>query len=213
MSTWFFVVLAGLFLLGVYNALKQHSQLRYIKQYRFHPMIKQKLRVLHPQLSESELDVVINALRDYFYICNKAKRRMVAMPSQIVDDAWHEFILYTKGYQAFCQRSFGRFLHHTPAQAMTQTKDIPVSIRRAWRLACVKEGINTQKPERLPLLFAIDAQFAVPGGFYYSLNCVPGDNRYCASSIGCGGSSCGSCCSDSGCSGGGCSGGCGGGGD
>ncbi|WP_109867669.1 hypothetical protein [Methylocucumis oryzae] len=42
MSTWFFVVLAGLFLLGVYNALKQQSQLRYIKQYRFHPMIKQK---------------------------------------------------------------------------------------------------------------------------------------------------------------------------
>lgn len=33
---------------------------------------------------------------------------------QEVDDMWHEFILFTKDYAAFCDRYFGTFLHHLP---------------------------------------------------------------------------------------------------
>lgn len=31
-----------------------------------------------------------------------------------IDDMWHEFILYTKDYTAFCQHYFGDYLHHQP---------------------------------------------------------------------------------------------------
>ena len=35
-------------------------------------------------------------------------------PSELVDIGWHTFILYTKEYAAFCDRTAGRFLHHHP---------------------------------------------------------------------------------------------------
>ena len=35
-------------------------------------------------------------------------------PSLAVDLAWHEFILFTRQYAAFCQTTFGRFIHHSP---------------------------------------------------------------------------------------------------
>lgn len=33
---------------------------------------------------------------------------------QILDDYWHEFILYTKSYTDFCNNYFGRYIHHYP---------------------------------------------------------------------------------------------------
>jgi hypothetical protein len=31
-----------------------------------------------------------------------------------IDDMWHEFILFTEDYTEFCQRYFGKYLHHLP---------------------------------------------------------------------------------------------------
>lgn len=196
------------FVFALYAAFRQSFQLRYIQNYRFHPAIKQKLRKKHPGLTDQQLDWVFEGLRDYFYICNRARRRMVSMPSQVVDDAWHEFILFTRSYQGFCQKGFGRFLHHTPAEAIRSPTMAQDGIKRAWRLACGKAKINPKTPSELPLLFALDAQLKIAGGFVYSLHCVPGSEEYCAGNIGCGGgcsSGCGggdSCSSD----GGGCGG-------
>ncbi len=35
-------------------------------------------------------------------------------PSLIVDNAWHEFILFTRLYHNFCDAEFGRYIHHSP---------------------------------------------------------------------------------------------------
>jgi len=35
-------------------------------------------------------------------------------PSETVDRGWHEFILCTRTYSEFCQRYFGRIIHHEP---------------------------------------------------------------------------------------------------
>ncbi|MDD2722450.1 MAG: hypothetical protein PHH59_00310 [Methylovulum sp.] len=206
------VIVISSIMFALYAIARQYSQFSYIERYRFHPAIRQKLRKKHPTLTDQQLDLVFQALRDYFYCCSRAKHRMVSMPSQIVDDAWHEFILFTRSYQQFCQKAFGRFLHHTPAEAMSRPTLAQDGIKRAWRLACVKEKINPKTPEYLPLLFALDAQLAVPGGFIYRLHCIPGSNGYCASHIGCGGGCSGGCGGDGdgGGSDGGCGGGCGG---
>lgn len=206
---------------------RQTSQLKFIRDYRFHPAIKQKLRRKHPNLTDVQLDMVFDGLRDYFLICNKAKGKMVSMPSQAVDDAWHEFILFTLIYERFCSKALGRFLHHTPAEAMRTPTVAQQGIKRAWRLACANEDIDSKTPARLPLIFAIDAMLNIENGFIYSLNCRDRNSPafgsgYCATHIGCaagcaGGSDSGSDCSSSsdssGCSGGGCGSGCGGGGD
>jgi hypothetical protein len=33
----------------------------------------------------------------------------------IIDEYWHAFVLHTRDYQAFCQKHFGFFIHHSPS--------------------------------------------------------------------------------------------------
>lgn len=185
----------------------------FIDDYDFHPAVLNKFREVRPGLSEAQEELVLAGLRDYFHLCNQAKRRMVAMPSQVVDDAWHAFILFTRAYDQFCRQAFGRFLHHTPAEAMQAPTLAQDGIKRSWRLACARDGIDPKTPARLPLLFSIDTDLDIPNGFRYVLNCnaVPGTQHagsYCASHIGCGGG-CGGDSGSAGCGGDG-GGGCGG---
>ncbi len=191
-------------------------QLNYIGKYYFHKGIRRNLAQKYPQLSEQQLDLVFQGLRDYFRICHQARRRMVSMPSQVIDDAWHEFILSTRIYQQFCNKALGRFLHHTPAEAMPRPTLAREGLKRSWRLACALEQINPNKPKRLPLIFAIDSLLNIENGFSYQLDCKKGAaGAYCAGDIGCtsgcSGSSGDASSADSGdASDGGCGGGCGG---
>lgn len=151
---------------------------------------------------------------------------MVSMHSQAVDVVCHEFILFTKKYERFCATALGRFLHHTPAEAMKSHIVAQEGIKRARQISCVREGIKPKSPSKLPLLFELDTLLNIPDGFKYSLHCktssphgtnTTGSNAYCASHIGCG-SGCASgssnfadSFSDIGSSDSGCTGGCGGG--
>lgn len=36
------------------------------------------------------------------------------VPSRAVDAAWHAFILHTRAYSGYCERQFGRYIHHEP---------------------------------------------------------------------------------------------------
>lgn len=131
-----------------------------------------RLRKHHPGLSQKDCQLVAHALRQFFLTHLKSGRRNVSMPSQVVDDLWHEFILYTKNYQAFCRHAFGRFLHHTPAVALAGgARTANAGLRRCFWFACREEHINPRKPTRLPLLFAIDAKLGVAGGFHYVTDC------------------------------------------
>lgn len=43
-------------------------------------------------------------------------------PSKKVDKAWHEFIMFTREYAAFCEGRYGRFIHHDPYEAASPGK-------------------------------------------------------------------------------------------
>ena len=171
----------------------------FIDGYAFPPGIRDKVHKKYPHLTPSQLDLVFDALRDYFHLHRTSGRQMLAMPSQVVDVAWHEFIVFTRHYQTFCERTIGRFLHHTPAEAMRSPTVATEGIKRTWRAACKRDDIDPRKAPRLPLLFAIDARLEIPDGFRYQLDCsrantfrgIDGDAPiiYCGSHIGCGGSS------------------------
>lgn len=208
------VLLLSVFMLFLFFRLHKRRQFEHrtalIESYRFPDKLILELKKRYPHLSDGDCGLVVKGLREYFHISLAAKRRGIAMPSQVVDVAWHEFILFTRHYELFCKHAFGRFLHHTPAEAMSSPVQAQDGIKRAWRLACNREGINADKPNRLPLLFALDAKLAIKDGFVYKLDCKGlKDNGYCASHIGCGGGCSGGCSSDSDSSSG-CSSGCGG---
>lgn len=143
----------------------------FIRSFSLPPGLYEKLRKKHPQLTLKDCQLVGQALRQFFLAHLKSGRQFVAMPSQGVDDLWHEFILYTKHYEAFCHQAFGRFLHHTPAIVLSADRQDNAGLRRVWWYACREENIDPKTPTRLPLLFAIDGKLAIAGGFVYAANC------------------------------------------
>lgn len=213
-------VLLLLTVLTLGRARLRKSREIYIDRYDYARLLDARLAMKRTELEPQQRQLVLRALTEYFQLCRMAgKQRMVSMPSQAVDDAWHEFILFTRNYDTFCQRALGRFLHHVPAEAMQSPTQAQDGIKRAWRLACLREGIDPKNPTRLPLLFSIDQDLGIADGFHYIPDCKRAVSRsdssgtaYCGSHIGCGGG-CGGC-SGSTADGAGCGGGgCGGGGD
>jgi hypothetical protein len=221
--TFFAVTLAALALITafvIHGRSRRAARDGFIDTYRFPPGIRARVRKRYPHLSEADLDRVFIAMATWFHLSHRAGRKPLAMPSQVVDAAWHEFILFTRNYRDFCRKALGRFLHHTPAEAMRTPTEAQEGIRRAWRLSCAREGIDPRAPARLPLLFALDAELGIADGFRYALHCAgalgaqraaDGSATYCGAHIGCGsGGGDGGCSSDSGCSSGDGGGGCGG---
>jgi hypothetical protein len=143
----------------------------YIRTYGLPNGLLDRFGARYPHLSAKDRHLVARALRQFFFAYLKSGFLPVSMPSQVVDGLWHEFILYTRHYQSFCQQAFGRFLHHTPAVALGLSRDTNVGLRRVWWFACREEGIDPKNPSRLPLLFALDEQLGVAEGFRYLLDC------------------------------------------
>lgn len=150
---------------------KKDRQRRFLEHYTFAPSLLKRVQKQHDYLSDEDMLQVARATKDYFIICHMAKGKMVAMPSEIVDVLWHEFILFTREYEQFCKQGLGRFLHHIPTEAMQSKTQAQEGIKRAWRLACARADINPKKPTKLPLLFRIDKVLNIVGGFKYELNC------------------------------------------
>lgn len=163
-----------------------HTRLNYIKNYKFNPILEKKFKDKYPHFTDHQVSLVFDGLKEYFCIYSEAKWQIISMPSKAVDIAWHEFILFTKDYQSFCEQAFDHFLHHTPAEEMRQSTKVQEGIKRAWKIACVKHKINPSKPSKLPLIFAIDSILGIEDGFLYSLNCKnTSSNRYCVADIDC----------------------------
>jgi hypothetical protein len=60
--------------------------------------------------------LVDTGLRQWLRCCAAAVAdgQVIGMPSHAVDEAWHGFILCTARYTVFCERAYGRYLHHHP---------------------------------------------------------------------------------------------------
>ena len=153
------LVLLGLVLFAGYRLwqrARRRDRSAFIDGFPYARTLDRRLAAKRPELTADQRGQVFAGLREYFHLCNDAGRNMVAMPSQAVDDAWHELILFTRQYRRFCDRAFGRFLHHTPAEAMASPTVAQEGIKRAWRLACARE--ETFGPVAPLFRFDTDAQ-------------------------------------------------------
>ncbi len=195
-----------LFAVGIIYFRLQWKRHLWIENYAFPISIQTKVKDRYPHLDGAQAQQVMDGLREYFHVCRAGGKRMVAMPSQVVDTAWHEFILFTRAYQAFCKRAFGRYLHHTPAEAMEKPTLAQQGIKRAWRISCSRADIDRNAPDRLPVLFALDRDLEIADGFTYAVDCQRAEGvAFCAAHISCASGCGGDCGGDAGC-GGGCGG-------
>ncbi|MCZ8044523.1 MAG: hypothetical protein O9330_18805 [Beijerinckiaceae bacterium] len=164
------LAIAAVLFVPTYRRLKRAE---FIRTYEWPPGLLDKLAGHHRGFTRKESALVAQGLRQFFLAYLNSGRAYVAMPSQVADDLWHAFILYTRAYQEFCQQAFGGFLHHTPAVALKEgRKKDNTGLRRVWLQCCKLDGINPVKPTRLPLLFALDTKLNIPGGYRYEPDCA-----------------------------------------
>jgi hypothetical protein len=159
------------------RARRRWEREAFIRTCTFPRALFEKFARVRPGLGLKEQQLVARALRQFFLAFLKSGCRRVAMPSKAVDEMWHEFILFTREYQAFCARAFGEFLHHTPAVKLGDSRGDNEGLRRVWWFCCIEENINPRKPTRLPLLFAIDRKLGIPDGLTYALGRQGGVDR------------------------------------
>lgn len=162
---------------------------QFVRESNFPRFLVGKLREKYPQLSTKDADLVLRGLRQFFMAHLRSGRLFVAMPSQVADAAWHEFILHTRAYEAWCGIAFGKLLHHSPAEVLGKSSLRNDGLRRAWYWACKEESINPRQPSHLPLLFALDKKFSIAGGFHYMPDCrdivgKSSSDAYCGSDFG-----------------------------
>ena len=192
-AVFFAAVVIGLVLNGALKAWQESARRQFIREARLPPFLLDKLRDIYPQLQPRDTELVVRGLRQFFMAHLRSKRQFVGMPSKVVDAAWHEFILHTQAYQQWCRYAFGGMLHHTPAEVLGRSAKRNDGLRRTWYWACKEESIDPRQPSRLPLLFALDAKFAIAGGFSYVPDCGEIDRAarsgaHCGTSFGDGGS-------------------------
>lgn len=177
MNTWFWstaffavtAVVIALVALRLRAEAQRARREQAIRGHVFSGSLFDKLCAKHPQLTLKDCHLVARALRTFFMAYLKSGRRgSVGMPSRVVDDLWHEFILDTRGYARFCDQAFGRYFHHVPA-VKGGRGGIDDGLRATWRWACLEENINPQRPTRMPLLFALDDKLRIAGGQHFSL--------------------------------------------
>ncbi len=73
---------------------------------------------------ECGADAVPSALQEvvrFLYLAGTNDSGMLT-PSHRVDLAWHEFILCTKAYCAFCKAICGRYIHHQPGGSNAENR-------------------------------------------------------------------------------------------
>lgn len=170
----FYIIVIAVLAVGIAWTWRKAIELqreRFIRAYMFPQGLLTKLAQRRPALGRKEQQLVARGLRQFFLAHLKSGRKFVSMPSQVVDDLWHEFILYTRDYDKFCNTAFGQFFHHTPAVALSGDKQNNTGLRRAWWFACLEDNINPRTPSRLPLLFALDEKLKIEGGFRYAADC------------------------------------------
>ena len=155
-----------------------------IDNYVFPLGVSQNVKKNYPHLTTDQIDEVLLQLKEYFHMCNigtigsvvtkqnSSQVLSVGMPSKIVDQAWHEFILFTKQYSDFCEVALGRFLHHTPSSEMANADDMNRSMRNAWRIACHRKKLNPTRTAIMPPIFSLDERLSIVDGFHHSKDAI-----------------------------------------
>lgn len=217
------LLVAMLVLAGLSRDRGRLQRTKFIAGYRFPAALVRHYGETHPQLGLLEVRKVFEGLRQYFLACLAAQRGSIApsvgMPSKAVDEAWHDFILMTRDYQAFCRQAFGKYLHHTPERVMgTPMRDALANTLHQFERP-LPGGVAWATAGAIPLLFAMDRELGLADGYHHdaqSLLELEGARQSlardrahknsaggggCGGSIGCdagGGSCCGGGCSGGG---------------
>ena len=96
-------------------------------------------------ISEEEAEIAFTELKKFLYVCGATTGGLT--PSSELDAIWHQFILFTKEYGRFCNRYFGKTIHHSPdVEFDSETRKINnEAYTRAWEIANAEfDNLNSE---------------------------------------------------------------------
>lgn len=113
---------------------KQHQ----LKTYVFPDIVLKTFEREHPEYSAEQRELAFRGLREYFVLHDLAKGEQLGMPSLLVDQAWHSFILCTREYEGFCLGLLRKMIHHCPdvdakPQNMANASEFKPDVVNTWR--------------------------------------------------------------------------------
>ena len=81
------------------------------------PYLLEKLLKDHIVDSAEQGGALFTEVKRYLVLNNADPTKAWKMYSLRVDEAWHQFVLFTVEYSAFCDKYFGHYAHHAPSNA------------------------------------------------------------------------------------------------
>lgn len=73
-------------------------------------------------ITRSEAKEIFEETKKWLWLASEtekdnAQNLFIDTPLAIIDEMWHNFILYTKHYHKYCIEKFQKFIHHTPTSS------------------------------------------------------------------------------------------------
>lgn len=137
--------------------------------YQFPEIVLKRWKAKYPNLSDVEYDLAQKSLLQFFEVLFNNKTS-VAMVSEIADELWHEFILHTKAYCEFCEKTFGKYIHHNPTESNVEydwrNKEVPSEFINLYKFS-LNSPFNIQN--NTPLIFMIDQLLKINTGYQFSI--------------------------------------------
>jgi len=95
---------------GVMIIAPDHELLTAVLAYQHKPLVNRLQKDLG--ITEEKAIQIFEDTKRFLFICGTYPGKW--SPSREIDEGWHNFIMFTKDYTEFCERFFGRFIHHQP---------------------------------------------------------------------------------------------------
>jgi hypothetical protein len=81
------------------------------------PLLLDKIRCNTALDTEGKIIAGLTETLRFLYLCSISSKSLT--PSQLIDEVWHELILFTRTYHSFCLNKLGKFVHHQPSSSQT----------------------------------------------------------------------------------------------
>jgi hypothetical protein len=79
-------------------------------------------------VSQEESEELFEEVKKWLWLANERhcegikEGLSIDHPIVVIDEMWHNFVLFTKEYTAFCTDYFGYYMHHAPATESEETE-------------------------------------------------------------------------------------------
>ena len=69
----------------------------------------------HHDMRYDDAAILFDELENFLAASSAARQ----VPTRLLDEAWHAFILHTREYAEYCSGRFGKLIHHIPENPKT----------------------------------------------------------------------------------------------